>query len=128
MVLVRHAQASLFEADYDQLSQRGQKQACLLGQHFARQGLTFDEVYIGPRRRHVQTANLVAEHANMTSSSPVEMVELDEHQVDQLATKHIERIAQQFPDVAKLRADFRSTDDREQRQESFARRAPVDYR
>ena len=55
--LVRHGQASLGAADYDNLSERGQAQAVRLGEYFASRGITFDAVYAGTLRRHAQTYN-----------------------------------------------------------------------
>ncbi len=53
--LVRHGQASLGAADYDNLSSLGEQQARLLGAYFAARGTTFDAVYAGTLRRHAQT-------------------------------------------------------------------------
>ena len=53
--LIRHGQASLGAADYDNLSERGQAQAVRLGEYFASHGLTFDAAYGGTLRRHAQT-------------------------------------------------------------------------
>jgi broad specificity phosphatase PhoE len=53
--LVRHGQASLGAADYDNLSPLGLKQAERLGDYFASRGITFDAVYAGTLRRHSQT-------------------------------------------------------------------------
>ena len=60
LVLVRHAQASFFGASYDELSALGREQAAALGEHWARHGVAYDRVYVGPRRRHRQTYDLVA--------------------------------------------------------------------
>lgn len=53
--LVRHGQASLGAADYDQLSELGHRQAVLLGEYFAQQGIAFDALIAGTLRRHTQT-------------------------------------------------------------------------
>lgn len=53
--LVRHGQASLGAADYDNLSERGQVQAVRLGEYFASRSITFDAVYAGTLKRHAQT-------------------------------------------------------------------------
>ncbi|THT99337.1 histidine phosphatase family protein [Lampropedia puyangensis] len=53
--LVRHGQASFGAADYDQLSNKGFRQAELLGAYWREQGLVFDAVYSGTLRRHQQT-------------------------------------------------------------------------
>jgi broad specificity phosphatase PhoE len=53
--LVRHGQASLGAADYDNLSPLGEQQAERLGKYFASRGVAFDAVYAGTLRRHAQT-------------------------------------------------------------------------
>ncbi|MBB1074004.1 histidine phosphatase family protein [Rhodoferax sp. 4810] len=55
LYLVRHAQASFGAADYDQLSDLGQRQSLRLGQYFADKGLRFDAVISGTLTRHAQT-------------------------------------------------------------------------
>ena len=57
--LVRHGQASLGAADYDNLSPLGERQAVRLGEYFAARGITFDAVYGGTLRRHAQTYKAV---------------------------------------------------------------------
>jgi broad specificity phosphatase PhoE len=56
ILLVRHGQASFGASNYDQLSERGQAQARLLGQWFAQRGQRFDQVVSGTMVRHRQTA------------------------------------------------------------------------
>jgi broad specificity phosphatase PhoE len=53
--LVRHGQASLGAADYDNLSELGKQQAQALGAYIAQRGLVFDAVYAGTLKRHAQT-------------------------------------------------------------------------
>jgi broad specificity phosphatase PhoE len=55
LYLVRHGQASLGAANYDQLSPLGQKQSQRLGEHWQTQGMTFDAVITGTMERHAQT-------------------------------------------------------------------------
>ena len=55
LYLVRHGQASFGAADYDQLSELGQRQSRRLGEYFARRGLHFDGFIAGTLRRHKQT-------------------------------------------------------------------------
>jgi len=55
LYLVRHGQASLGAADYDQLSPLGMQQSQRLGEHWRAQGLTFDAVLSGSLKRHAQT-------------------------------------------------------------------------
>lgn len=120
LLLIRHAQASLHEADYDQLSECGERQAVKLGEHLSSQDLTFDEVYIGPRKRHRATAEIVAQ-CYRTADRPwpdmVAMEELDEHQVERILAGG-SGLADRFPDTKKLitsLADAREPSDRQRR-------------
>jgi broad specificity phosphatase PhoE len=81
LTLVRHGQASFFAEDYDQLSALGHAQAGLLGDHWVRRRLGFDEVYVGPRTRQRQTAEAVGERYRQSGlpwPEPVLLPELDE--------------------------------------------------
>ena len=55
LYLVRHGQASLGAANYDQLSPLGEQQSQRLGEHWRSQGLSFDAVITGSLQRHAQT-------------------------------------------------------------------------
>jgi broad specificity phosphatase PhoE len=55
LYLVRHGQASLGAADYDQLSPLGQQQSQRLGEHWRAQGIAFEAVITGSLKRHAQT-------------------------------------------------------------------------
>jgi broad specificity phosphatase PhoE len=65
LYLVRHGQASLGAADYDQLSPLGQRQSLQLGRYWAERGLRFDAVITGTLRRHAQTWAGIAEGAGL---------------------------------------------------------------
>ena len=56
LLLVRHAQASFFEKNYDQLSPVGEEQGRKLGEYLVKRGQKFDRAYTGPARRHRQTS------------------------------------------------------------------------
>jgi broad specificity phosphatase PhoE len=82
LALVRHGQASFFADDYDVLSPLGEAQARHLGDHWARRGEDFDEVYVGPRRRQQRTAELAGEQVRRAGRpwpAPVVVPELDEY-------------------------------------------------
>jgi broad specificity phosphatase PhoE len=64
LLLVRHAQASLGAADYDQLSSHGRRQSAVLGAALARRGVVVGRVLHGTLKRHEQTA----EHAGFTDT------------------------------------------------------------
>lgn len=61
LYLVRHGQASLAAADYDQLSDTGLRQAHRLGDYWRAKGLRFDAVITGTLRRHRQTLAGIAQ-------------------------------------------------------------------
>src|SRR5579864_6752770 len=56
--LVRHGQAGTRDA-YDSLSQLGERQARLLGEHFISQGIRFASAYAGALTRQQQTAEQI---------------------------------------------------------------------
>ena len=68
--LIRHGQASFGAADYDQLSELGQRQSHRLGEHLRDRalavGLHWDAVYMGSLRRHRQTWEGMAAGAGLT--------------------------------------------------------------
>jgi len=120
ITFVRHAQASLFQADYDRLSERGHSQARQLGCFLNDQGLSYDAVYAGPGKRHRQTAEIVACAQRLPERSISVMSEFDENQIDRLVTQHLDAIGAEFPDVALLDQAFRTATDAT-RQQAFAR-------
>lgn len=65
LYLVRHGQASFGAADYDQLSELGQRQSERLGRYWAGQGLRFDAVLTGTLKRHAQTWEGIARGAGL---------------------------------------------------------------
>ena len=72
IILVRHGQANSHatnEAEYDRLSDRGHRQAELLGAWFRDHGYAFDHVWSGTLRRHRETASAIAEGLNLPQTS-----------------------------------------------------------
>ena len=57
--LVRHGQAGTRDA-YDSLSELGERQARLLGEHFISQGIRFADTYAGALARQQQTAGQIS--------------------------------------------------------------------
>ena len=53
LYLIRHGQASAHAEDYDQLSELGKIQGRIIGNHLSDKQI--DAIYIGPRKRHLQT-------------------------------------------------------------------------
>lgn len=78
LYLVRHGQASFGAADYDQLSDLGQRQSERLGRYWAERGQRFDAVITGTLRRHAQTWAGIARGAGL-DLSPTEWPGLNEY-------------------------------------------------
>jgi broad specificity phosphatase PhoE len=119
LVLVRHGKASAFSRDgYDQLSEPGFAQARALGEHWAAEGVTFDRVFVGPRKRHAQTYEGVAEVMRTAGQALPEATlvdELDEHDGISLVFKMLPELARTDADIAVLvdamgRGEWRSAD------------------
>ncbi|HDI59665.1 MAG TPA: histidine phosphatase family protein [Desulfobacteraceae bacterium] len=97
--LIRHAQASFGEADYDRLSGLGHRQAALLGSYLRRAAACFDVVFAGPLRRHVQTAEGVLKAAG--SDEPLEIVDaFAEIDVEAVLTARLPVLLAAEPDLA----------------------------
>jgi broad specificity phosphatase PhoE len=120
LLVVRHAQASLFADDYDQLSEHGFRQSALLGEFITAQNLGFSNVFVGPRLRHRQTAETAIPAVKDDPSSVIEIPELDEHHVDRLVAEHSEELGKLFPRVADLYASFRAAESDRDRRRAFA--------
>ncbi|HEV3166089.1 MAG TPA: histidine phosphatase family protein [Isosphaeraceae bacterium] len=122
LVLVRHAQASFFEVDYDQLAPAGVEQARRLGAHWATLGLRFDEVYTGPRVRHRHTAETVGaalERAGLSWPTEVVLDQFDEHAVDRLLHGALTELRRGDRGLAPLAEAYQHAESRPDRQRTF---------
>ena len=109
LTLVRHGQASFGAADYDQLSARGEQQARLLGEHWARLGVGFDRAFHGPRVRQRRTAEIAALAMRKAGKALPELIELeglDELRFDGLVMGALPQLAEKDPSVGALLTDF----------------------
>src|SRR5260370_8299094 len=83
LFLVRHAQASFLEQNYDKLSALGESQACHLGEYWARRQIVFDRVCAGPCVRQKDTLRFVSNaysKASLNFPDPLVLPEFDEYQ------------------------------------------------
>jgi broad specificity phosphatase PhoE len=106
LLLIRHGQASFRAADYDRLSPMGEEQSQRLGTWLADCGLAPELVAIGPRQRHLRTAELCLAAARIDRPL-LHLDGLDE--VD-----HQELLARLRPDLESpdaLRAELKQTPD-----------------
>ncbi len=94
LLLVRHGQASAGSDDYDQLSERGYRQARYLGEQWAAEGLIPDSVYVGPRKRHRQTAETLGAALPRGWPEPTFLDGWDEHAAYGVVMHSIPRLAE----------------------------------
>lgn len=79
LYLVRHAQASFGQDNYDQLSELGYQQGVWLGEYFAEREIAFDRLITGSLQRHKQTMEGIAKSQsnNLTVESHLGFNEFD---------------------------------------------------
>ena len=77
LYLIRHAQASFGQENYDCLSNLGQQQATILAGHFQNLGLEFDAVYSGSQVRHEQTADACRDNADTAENQFPAVIKMD---------------------------------------------------
>ena len=118
LLAVRHGQASFDGDDYDQLSARGVEQSHELGVHWAELNLIFDQVYVGPRRRHLQTAHAVAavyRERGLNWPELIALPELDEHSGQDVLRRSLPDLMQRDPAIRKMKERLRGDSDTAQR-------------
>lgn len=124
LVLIRHAQASFFDDDYDKLSPLGEQQARRLGEYFVKRGIVFDEIYTGPARRHQRTAELTGEEvrrAGLPWPDPMLIPDLQEHSGDKLLTHPAITESDRHPQIRELLNAYSNATDRTEIQRGFQR-------
>jgi broad specificity phosphatase PhoE len=88
--------------DYDQLSDQGIAQSRQLGESWAERGFALDAIYIGPHKRHAQTAEHVRAAAKTKGLSLPEAQMLDgggEIKLQSLFAEAFKRVGPMFPDL-----------------------------
>jgi broad specificity phosphatase PhoE len=122
LILVRHAQASFLEPNYDKLCATGEVQARLLGEYWARRGVLFSRACSGPRVRQVQTARMVEEayrkHGREFPDVAV-MKEFDEYPAEAVLKLGLPQLLETSPEVHDLHRAFGCAKDPDERKRSF---------
>jgi broad specificity phosphatase PhoE len=120
--LVRHAQASFLEPDYDKLSATGEAQARVLGEYWARHKVIFDRICTGPRRRHCGTERAVrevyAEH-RLDFPESVLLDEFDEFQGDVVLEKSLAHLCETNSHIRDLENAVKNANSPPQRRRNF---------
>jgi broad specificity phosphatase PhoE len=122
VTLVRHAQASFLEPNYDQLCATGEVQARLLGEYWARRGLGFRRAWSGPCARQVQTARIVEEAYRAMGRDFPEleiMNEFDEYPGDVVLRQGLPQLLESSKDVRRAHKRFQDCKDSTEQRRIF---------
>jgi broad specificity phosphatase PhoE len=110
--IVRHAQASFLEPNYDKLSALGEAQSRLLGEYWAQRKITFDRVCVGPCARQKDTVNLVSDayqKAGMNFPEPLTLPEFDEYHAQEVLRATLPALLEKDQQIRDLHAAFHSS-------------------
>jgi broad specificity phosphatase PhoE len=122
--LVRHAQASFLEPNYDKLSPTGEVQARVLGEYWARHKIVFNRVCSGPRVRHRDTEKAVREiyaKHGLAFPQPLVLDEFDEFLGDVVLEKSLPHLLKTNPHIHDLEDAVRKANSPPQRRRNFQR-------
>jgi broad specificity phosphatase PhoE len=122
LFLVRHAQASFLEQNYDKLSKLGEAQARLLGEYWAQRNVVFDRVCVGPRVRQKDTARLVSEafeRNGLTFPQPLVLSEFDEYEGEAVLERSLPGLIKNDKRIRDLHSAFESAPDSDRRRATF---------
>lgn len=78
----RHGQASLGAENYDVLSDKGVRQAQILGEYLLKENISFDKIFVGPLDRQIDTFKAVEEQYRKNEKNlptPIIIEGLKEH-------------------------------------------------
>jgi broad specificity phosphatase PhoE len=109
VLLVRHAQASFLEPDYDKLSPLGGTQAQHLGKYWARHKIFFDRACSGPCVRQRDTARIVGQayrDAGLAFPEPIVMREFDEYQGEAVLEHALPQLVERDATIRELHQRF----------------------
>jgi broad specificity phosphatase PhoE len=113
LFLVRHAQASFLDQNYDKLSKLGESQASLLGEYWAQRKIVFDRVCVGPSVRQKDTSRLISDAYKLNGlkfPEPLVLPEFDEYPGEALLGRSLPGLLEKDQVVRDLHAAFQSSD------------------
>jgi broad specificity phosphatase PhoE len=121
LFLIRHAQASFLQQNYDKLSALGETQARLLGAYWAQRKVIFDRAYTGPRVRQKDTAKLMSDEyrkAGLEFPEPLELPEFDEYQGEAVLALGLPRLLENSR-IRELHSQFQTSASSADQRRSF---------
>ena len=122
LILVRHAQASFLQQDYDKLSALGETQARLLGEYWAQRRVIFDRVYTGPRVRQKDTAKLMSDEyrkSGLESPAPLVVPEFDEYQAEAVVERGLPQLLETSTGIRELHRMLQTSASPDERSGNF---------
>jgi broad specificity phosphatase PhoE len=122
LFLVRHAQASFLEQNYDKLSRLGEEQARLLGGYWAQRNIVFDRACVGPRVRQKDTATIMSveyRKAGLEFPEPLMMPEFNEYQGEAVLELSLPGLLENDQSIRNLHAAFQSSSESAGRRATF---------
>lgn len=122
LFLVRHAQASFLEQNYDRLSELGEAQARLLGEYWARRNIVFDRACVGPCVRQKDTLKLVSDAYDIASlkfPEPLVLPDFDEYQGEAVLEHSLPGLLENDQSIRDLHDAFQSSSDSAGRRATF---------
>jgi broad specificity phosphatase PhoE len=124
LFLVRHGQASFLEENYDKLSTKGEAQSRMLGEYWVNHGVTFDQVFSGPRSRQRHTA-LLAGEAYRKAGLPWPEIAIsqgfDEFNAEAVIEQALPGLLENDKHVRTLHAEFEKAEGQAERFKTFQR-------
>lgn len=119
LLLIRHGQATPFEADTDRLSPLGEDQARAVGAYLLASGMLPSRVVHGPLLRQTRTAELAAQAAGDGWPAPQTLPGLAEYDGDGLFRLLAPKLAEQNPEFAALSREAQERREFPDRNRSF---------
>jgi broad specificity phosphatase PhoE len=122
LYLVRHAQASFLQPNYDQLSPLGETQSRLLGEHWAQRKIIFDRAAVGPCARHKDTVNLVSaayHQAGLNFPEPQTLPEFDEYHAEEVLRGSLPALLEKDNKIRELHAAFQTAATNAEQRKTF---------
>jgi len=110
--LVRHAQASFLQPNYDELSLLGETQARLLGEYWAQRRIVFDRACTGPCVRQKNTLAIVSDacrKAGIPFPDPLVLPEFDEYHGEAVLERSLPGLLESDQTIRGLHAAFQSS-------------------
>ncbi len=100
--LIRHGQASFGSKDYDQLSEKGYRQAEMIGRYFKRSGIRFDGYFSGSLKRQIETAITAINTGDMKTGpdQPLILDEFNEYDFMKIIKTQLPAMVEEDPSMA----------------------------